>query len=89
MRPWMPEAVRYAGALRVAAVLLLILVGRLAFGVPIPRDGFGFAAAFLLGTSALFALGMNVRMKRESFAGGSRPGTSRSVQTKTYCRKPQ
>jgi ABC-2 type transport system permease protein len=45
-------------AVAVAAVLLLILVGRLAFQIPLPRHGPGFVAAFLLGMSSLFALGL-------------------------------
>jgi len=47
-------------AVAVAAVLLLILVGRLVFGVPLPRHGLGFVAAFLLGMSSLFSLGLLV-----------------------------
>lgn len=47
-------------AAAVGAVVLLIVVGRLAFQVPLPRHFAGFAAAFLLGMSSLFALGLLV-----------------------------
>ncbi len=41
----------------VAAVALLIAVGRLAFGVPLPRNLPGFLLAFALGLSSVMALG--------------------------------
>lgn len=47
-------------AVAVVAAVLLIVVGRLAFGVPLPQNGPGFVAAFLLGMSSLFALGLLV-----------------------------
>ncbi|MFU8853089.1 ABC transporter permease [Micromonospora sp. SL1-18] len=43
-----------------ASAVLLVLVARLAFGVALPRHPFGFAAALLLGTAALLALGLLV-----------------------------
>ncbi|MEU7843265.1 ABC transporter permease [Micromonospora sp. NPDC049114] len=43
-----------------ASALLLIIVGRLAFGVPLPEHPLGFALAFVLGTAALLALGLLV-----------------------------
>ncbi|MFD2767679.1 ABC transporter permease [Micromonospora eburnea] len=43
-----------------ASAVLLVVVARLAFGVPLPRHPFGFAAAFVLGTAALLALGLLV-----------------------------
>ncbi|SDY48928.1 ABC-2 type transport system permease protein [Micromonospora pattaloongensis] len=42
----------------VTSAVLLILVARLAFGVPLPRDPVGFTVAFVLGTAALLALGL-------------------------------
>lgn len=42
------------------ATALLIAVARLAFAVPLPRHAAGFALALLLGTSAVFALGLVV-----------------------------
>ena len=47
-------------AVAIAAVVLLIAVGNVAFAVPIPKDLIGFAAAFMLGMSSLFALGLLV-----------------------------
>ncbi len=44
----------------VVGVVLLIVVGNLVFQVPFPKDLIGFAVAFLLGMSALFALGLLV-----------------------------
>ncbi|MEU6250346.1 ABC transporter permease [Glycomyces sp. NPDC047010] len=42
------------------AVALVMAVGRLAFGVPLPGNPLGFAGAFVLGITAVFALGMLV-----------------------------
>ncbi|GIJ21690.1 ABC transporter permease [Micromonospora lutea] len=44
----------------VASAVLLALVARLAFGSPLPQHPLGFAAALLLGTAALLALGLLV-----------------------------
>ncbi len=44
----------------VVAVAVLITVGSIAFDVPVPAHAFGFAAAFLLGTAALFGVGLVV-----------------------------
>ncbi|MEU8155362.1 ABC transporter permease [Micromonospora sp. NPDC048986] len=43
-----------------ASALLLIVVARLAFGVPFPRHPLGFTLAFILGTAALLSLGLLV-----------------------------
>ncbi|MEU8421542.1 ABC transporter permease [Micromonospora sp. NPDC048835] len=43
-----------------ASALLLIVVARLAFGVPLPRHPLGFTLAFILGAAALLALGLLV-----------------------------
>jgi ABC-2 type transport system permease protein len=58
-------------ALAVAAVALLIVVGRLAFGVPLPRHPWGFALAFGLGTASVFALGLLVAAVAPSARAGS------------------
>ncbi|MEV1330213.1 ABC transporter permease [Micromonospora costi] len=44
----------------VTSAVLLVVVARLAFGVPLPRHPVGFALAFVLGTAALLALGLLV-----------------------------
>jgi len=44
----------------VASLVILIVVGNLVLQVPLPKDPIGFAVAFLLGMSALFALGLLV-----------------------------
>ncbi|ASW56907.1 ABC transporter permease [Plantactinospora sp. KBS50] len=44
------------GAMIVSAALV-VAVGRLAFGVPLPRHPLGFAVAFVLGAAALLSLG--------------------------------
>lgn len=44
----------------VATIGILIGVGRLGLGVPVPQHVVGFVAAFLLGMSALLALGLVV-----------------------------
>ena len=40
------------------ALVLLAVVARLAFDVPLPRDPIGYLAAVLLGTSSLFVVGL-------------------------------
>ncbi|MFD6753423.1 ABC transporter permease [Micromonospora gifhornensis] len=42
------------------SAVLLAMVARLAFGVPLPQHPLGFAAALVLGTAALLALGLLV-----------------------------
>jgi ABC-2 type transport system permease protein len=44
----------------VIAAVLLVITGRLAFEVPIPRDPFGFIVAFTVGMSMLLAIGLLV-----------------------------
>jgi ABC-2 type transport system permease protein len=42
------------------SLIVLIVVGRLVLEIPLPKDLVGFTIAFLLGMSALFALGLLV-----------------------------
>ncbi|MCD0444086.1 ABC transporter permease [Glycomyces sp. A-F 0318] len=42
------------------STLLVVAAGRIAYGVPLPENPLGFAAAFLLGIGAVFAIGMLV-----------------------------
>ena len=44
----------------VVSLAVLLVVGNLVFQIPLPKDPIGFAVAFLLGMSALFALGLLV-----------------------------
>jgi len=44
----------------VVSVIILMVVGNVVFAIPFPLDPLGFAAAFVLGMSALFALGLLV-----------------------------
>ncbi|MGK5743052.1 ABC transporter permease [Micromonospora sp. URMC 103] len=44
----------------VVSALLVVVLARVAFGVPLPARPLGFAAAFVLGTAALLALGLLV-----------------------------
>jgi ABC-2 type transport system permease protein len=44
----------------IVSLVVLIVVGNLAFQIPLPKDLIGFGAAFTLGMSALFALGLLV-----------------------------
>ncbi len=44
----------------VIALILLVIVANVAFGVPLPRDPIGYVAAFLLGMTSLFAIGLLV-----------------------------
>ena len=45
-------------ALAVGAVLLLIGVGNVLFDVPLPQNGAGFVASFLLGLSSVLTTGL-------------------------------
>ena len=47
-------------AVAIGGTVVLIVAGHLAFQIPVPQDLIGFGVAFLLGMSALFALGLLV-----------------------------
>ncbi len=44
----------------IGGLIILVIAGNLAFQIPVPQDLIGFGAAFLLGMSALFAMGLLV-----------------------------
>jgi ABC-2 type transport system permease protein len=44
----------------VIALVLLVIVGNIAFGIPLPGHPVGYVAAFLLGMASLFAIGLLV-----------------------------
>lgn len=58
-------------AVALAAVILLLVVGWLVFSVPLPRNGAGFLAAFLLGLASMLALGLLVAAVAPSARAGS------------------
>jgi ABC-2 type transport system permease protein len=47
-------------AVAIGGLIVVIVVGNLAFQVPLPQNVPGFAVAFLLGVSSLFAIGLLV-----------------------------
>ena len=57
----------------VVSLALLLIVGNLAFEIPLPKDPIGFAVAFLLGMSSLFALGLLVAAVAPSAGHRQRP----------------
>jgi ABC-2 type transport system permease protein len=59
----------------IAAMALLVVIGKLTFDVPLPRDVLGFIAAYLVGMTSLFALGLVVA----AVASTSRAGAALSV----------
>jgi ABC-2 type transport system permease protein len=61
--------------LAIATVALLVVVGKVAFDIPLPQHPFSFAAAFVLGLASLFALGLLVA----SVAPTSRIGTAAAM----------
>src|SRR6476661_630262 len=58
-------------AVAVASLALLLVVGKLAFDVPLPQNFLGFAMAYLLGMSSLFALGLLVAAVAPSARAGT------------------
>ncbi|MBO4207791.1 ABC transporter permease [Micromonospora echinofusca] len=68
-------------AVAVLGAVLLIGVGRLFFGIPLPRAPFGFAVAYLLGTGALFALGLLVAAVARSTRAAAGLATALNMST--------
>ncbi|WP_020575013.1 ABC transporter permease [Actinopolymorpha alba] len=46
------------GVAAIVAVVLLVLIGRLVFDIPLPQHPLGFVAVFIAGGASLFALGL-------------------------------
>ncbi len=59
----------------IAAMVLLVVIGKLIFDVPLPSDLFGFIAAYFVGMASLFALGLLVA----AVAPTTRAGTALST----------
>jgi ABC-2 type transport system permease protein len=59
----------------VAAVGTLLIVGRVAFEVALPRQPFAYAVAFLLGSAGLFAIGLTIAALAPSGRAASAVGT--------------
>ena len=57
----------------VVSLVVLIVVGNLVLQIPLPKDLIGFAVAFLLGMSALFALGLLVAAVAPTAGIATRP----------------
>ena len=47
-------------AVGIGGLIILVIAGNLAYQIPVPQDLIGFGVAFLLGMSALFAMGLLV-----------------------------
>jgi len=59
----------------VIGLILLVIVARVAFDVPLPRDPIGYVVAFLLGMGSLYAIGLVVA----SVAPSSRTATAIAI----------
>ena len=59
----------------VIGLILLVIVARIAFDVPLPRDPIGYVVAFLLGMGSLYAIGLVVA----SVAPSSRAATAIAI----------
>jgi ABC-2 type transport system permease protein len=55
----------------VASLVMLIVVGKLTYDIPLPQNLLGFAMAFILGMTSLFALGLLVAAVAPSARAGS------------------
>ncbi len=72
---WMPVALVtvYAGV-AVVSLALVTAVGRIAFGIPLPRQPLGLLAAFVLSAAALMALGLLIAALAPSAKSGNAIG---------------
>jgi ABC-2 type transport system permease protein len=59
----------------IAAIGTMVLVGRVAFAVPLPRQPYGFALAIVLGSAALFAIGLTIAALAPSGKAANAVGT--------------
>jgi ABC-2 type transport system permease protein len=62
-------------AVAIAAMALLVVIGKLTFDLPLPRDLLGFIGAYVVGMTSLFALGLVVA----AAAPTARAGTALST----------
>jgi ABC-2 type transport system permease protein len=55
----------------IASVVVLVVVGRIVLGIPMPQHVLGFVAAFALGTAAVLAIGILIAAIAPTNRGGS------------------
>jgi ABC-2 type transport system permease protein len=59
----------------IGAIATLVIVGRMAFAVPLPKQLFAFALAIVLCSAALFAIGLTISALAPSGRAGNAIGT--------------
>ena len=70
------QLVIYA-ATAVIGLVVLLITGQVAFGIPLPGNPIGYIAAFVVGVAALFAIGLVIA----AFAPTSRTATAIAIPT--------
>ncbi|MEU6172626.1 ABC transporter permease [Streptantibioticus parmotrematis] len=63
-------------AVAVVSLLMVVVVGRLAFGVPLPRQLAAFLVAFVFAAASLFAVGLLIAAVAPSAKAGQAIGTA-------------